>query len=90
MLERIKLVEERFARAEQVAFQFAIDLEHERGLRLVVGVISGEEVGKELVIFVNRIDRRTKKAGLAAQVAEPRRDQTRDNRESYKRVRISF
>ena len=58
LLEGIKLVEQRLARSEQVAFQFAIHLEHERRLRLVVGVISGEEVGEQFAIFVNRIDRR--------------------------------
>ena len=67
LLERIELVEQRLARTEQITFQFAIHLEHERRLRFVVRVIGGEKVGKQLAILVNRIDRLAEEAGLAAQ-----------------------
>ena len=69
LLKRIELVEKRFARSEEVSFQLAVDLQDKGRFRLVVRVISGEEVGKKLAIFVDRIDRRTEKPRLAAEPA---------------------
>src|SRR5689334_13074591 len=64
LLERVELVEQRLATAEQIAFQYPVYLEDERRLRLMIRVISGEKVGKKLVVLVNRIDRQPQKPGL--------------------------
>ena len=68
MLERVKLIEQRLARPEKIAFEFAIDLENKGGFRFVVGVIGSEKIREQLAILVNRVDRLAEKAGLATQL----------------------
>src|SRR5438067_10756704 len=63
----IELVPERLARAEQVPAYLAVELEHERRLGFFVGVIGREEIGEQLVVVVNRIDRFAQEPGLATE-----------------------
>src|SRR5712691_5028085 len=65
--EGIKLIAQWLARAQKVTANFTIDFDDERRFRFVIGVISGEKIGEQLSIFVNRVDRLTQKPGLAAQ-----------------------
>ena len=65
LVEGIELIAERLAAAEQVAADLAVDLEHERGFRFVIGIVGREEIREELAIFVNRIDRLAQESGLA-------------------------
>src|SRR6185295_9677011 len=45
--------------------QLALNLQHKGGLGLVIGVVSGKEIGEKFPVFVNRIDRCAKESGLA-------------------------
>src|SRR5436189_518872 len=68
--EGIKLVAQRPARAQQIAADLAIDLDHKRGLGFPIGVIGGKKIGEQLSIFVDRIDRLAQKSGIAAKLAD--------------------
>ena len=65
LLEGIELIEQRLARAEQVAAELAVGLDDERRFRLVIRVIGGEEIGEQFAVLVNRIDRFAEETGLA-------------------------
>src|SRR2546425_12751308 len=64
--ERVELILQWSARAKKIPAEFAIHFQNETGLRLIIGVIRREKIGKQLSIFVNRIDRRTKKTSFTA------------------------
>src|SRR5205814_1338279 len=63
--ERIKLVVQRPPRPKQVTANFAVNLNHERRFGFPIGVVGGQEIGEQLPVFVNRVDRRPEKSGLA-------------------------
>src|SRR5712671_2878230 len=67
--EGIELILEWLARSEQVTADLAVDFNHERRFRFPIGVISSEEVGEQLSIFVNGIDRCAEKSGLTTKPA---------------------
>src|SRR5689334_2912672 len=66
-MRRVNLIPKWPAAAEQVATQLAVLLDHERRLGFVVRVVGGEEIGEELAVFVDGIDRLTEEPGLATQ-----------------------
>src|SRR5882762_8533258 len=65
--EGIELIFEWLAGSEQITANLAVDLNHERRFRFPIGVISSEEVGEQLSIFVNWVDRHSEEAGLTAE-----------------------
>src|SRR6476646_1319505 len=67
LIQRVELVLQRLTRAEQVTANFAVHLQEKTRFRLVIGVISGEKIGKQFAILVHRIDRVAEKPGIAAE-----------------------
>src|SRR2546423_10544743 len=67
LAKRIELVPERLARAQQITADFAVNLEDERRLRLLVGIIGGEKVREQFVVLIYRIDRVAEETRLAAE-----------------------
>ena len=62
--ERIELIEQRFARTEQITPDLAVDLNHERRFRFPIRIVSREKIGEQLLIFVDWIDWRSEKPRL--------------------------
>src|SRR5262245_33927158 len=66
----IDLMPQRFARAEEIAANFPIDFQDERGLRFVVGVINREKIGEQFPILENRINWRAQETRGATKTAD--------------------
>src|SRR5438445_7272504 len=62
--KRIELVQQRFARTEQITPNLAVDLNHERRFRFPIRIVSREKIGEQLSIFVDWIDWRSEKPRL--------------------------
>ena len=70
VIEKIKeLLPSGAVGAKQVALHYPSLHEHKGGLRLNVGVVAGQVVGKELAIFKDRVDRLAEKSGFAAEAS---------------------
>jgi hypothetical protein len=67
LIERVELILQRLARAEQIAGDFAVHLEEKTGFRFVIGVIRGEKIGEQFPILIHGINRLAEEAGLAAE-----------------------
>ena len=63
-----ELLSEGTVRSEQIPLHHVILLQHERRLRLDIGVVAGQIVGKNLAILEDGIDRLTQKPGLTAEM----------------------
>ena len=71
IVEEIKeLLAEGTVGAEQIALHNALLLQHERRLRLDVGVVSRQVVSENLAILEDGVDRLTQKSGLTAETAD--------------------
>src|SRR5205823_2495046 len=67
LVQRVELIPQRPPTTEEITHYFSLHFQNEGGFRLVVGIISRQEIGKQFSIFVNGIDRLTQEAGLTAQ-----------------------
>src|SRR5687767_3673825 len=72
VVQVVKLLTKSAPGAEEIASNFIVHEEDERGLRLPIRVISSEIVRKELAIFEHRINRVAKEPGVAAKLANAR------------------
>ena len=68
----IPLVAQRTPRAEQVAFDLSVLLEHKCRLGLHIGVVGGKVVGEELAVLKNRINRLAEKTRLTTKTPHRR------------------
>src|SRR6266487_1757656 len=67
LIQRVELVLQRLARAEQITANFAVHLHEKTRFRLMIGVVGGEKIGKQFPILVHRINRVAEKSGIAAE-----------------------
>ena len=67
LIQRVELVLQRLARAEQITANFAVHLQEKTGFRFVIGVISGEKISEQFSILVHGINRVAEKSGIAAE-----------------------
>ena len=67
MIQRVELVLQRLARAEQITANFAVHLQEKTRFRFVIGVIGGEKISEQFSILVHRIYRVAEKSGIAAE-----------------------
>src|SRR5262249_18005020 len=67
MIERVDLILQGLPRAQQIAGDFAVNLQEKTRFGLVIGVISREKIGKQFTVLINRIDRVAEKTGIAAE-----------------------
>src|SRR5437762_4699605 len=67
LIQRIELILQRLARAEQITANFAVHLHEKTRFRLMIGVVGGEKISKQFSILVHWIDRVAEKSGIAAE-----------------------
>src|SRR4051812_27012565 len=66
LIQRIQLVLQRLARAEQIAGNFAVHLQQKTRFWFVVGVIGRQKVREQFAVLVNRIDWDAEKSRITA------------------------
>jgi len=67
LIQRVELVLQRLARAEQITANFAVHLQKKTRFCLVIRVVSGEKISEQFSILLHRIDRVAEKSGIAAE-----------------------